>query len=68
MTEPANHTTLAAAAVRLFEADLALSDARQSGVTEWIVAASDRLHEAALGYAEAQRSTDASRPALTLAA
>lgn len=61
-------TDMTAAAVRLFEAELALSDARQTGVTEWIVAASDRLHAAAVAYAESRRAVRAPTPALFLVA
>jgi hypothetical protein len=38
------------AARRLFEAELALHDAHQSHVDQWIGAAADRLHEAVINY------------------
>ena len=41
---------LTRAARRLYEAELALHEARQTHVDRWIAAAYDRLHEAALNY------------------
>jgi vacuolar-type H+-ATPase subunit E/Vma4 len=41
---------LARAARRLHEAELALHEARQTNVDQWISAAYDRLHEAASNY------------------
>jgi hypothetical protein len=38
------------AARRLYEAELALHEARQTRVDRWIAAAYDRLHEAAVNY------------------
>jgi hypothetical protein len=40
---------------QLYEAELALHDAHQSHVDEWITAASDHLHRAATDYSEAIR-------------
>jgi hypothetical protein len=37
-----------AATQRLYQAELALEDARGSGIDEWVRAAADRLHEAVL--------------------
>jgi hypothetical protein len=42
----------ASAAVSLHRAELALHDARQTGVDAWISAAADRLHEAVLAYTQ----------------
>jgi hypothetical protein len=38
------------AAIRLYRAELALHDARQSHVDAWIAAAADQLHLAAVRY------------------
>lgn len=35
-----------AAAIRMYDAEIALHIARQTGVDPWIAAAADRLHEA----------------------
>jgi hypothetical protein len=45
---------LAAAAVRLYDAEVALHIARQSGVDRWIAAAYDRLHLALAEHAAAR--------------
>jgi hypothetical protein len=38
------------ASLRLFEAEVALHEARQTRVDRWITAASDRLHAAVIDY------------------
>jgi len=48
-----DRSQVAAAALRLYEAETALHIARQTGVDNWIRAAADRLHEAVLTHAEA---------------
>lgn len=45
-----NDSPLAAAAERLYDAEVALSVARGSGVDDWVKAAADRLHEALAEY------------------
>lgn len=50
---------LAAAAARLFRAEIALHDAHQTHVDCWIAAAGDRLHEALVDYLATARSTAA---------
>ncbi|PZS25795.1 MAG: hypothetical protein DLM61_19500 [Pseudonocardiales bacterium] len=45
-----NPIALAAAAARLFRAEIALHDAHQTHVDSWIAAANDRLHEALVDY------------------
>ncbi|MCW2525231.1 MAG: hypothetical protein JWM76_91 [Pseudonocardiales bacterium] len=45
----------AAASHHLYEQEIALHDARQSGVAEWIASAEARLHDAVVEY-EATRS------------
>lgn len=50
---------LAAAAARLFRAEIALHDAHQTHVDTWIAAVGDRLHEALIDYLAAARSTAA---------
>ena len=50
---PADHVNeprVAFAARHLYEAELALHDAHQSYVEVWIVAASDKLHQAVVDY------------------
>lgn len=47
-------TSVAAAAQHLYEAECALHIAHQSHVDAWIVAASDRLHEAVVEHLAAQ--------------
>jgi hypothetical protein len=42
------------AAHALYEAELALHDARQTGVDEWMLAASNHLHVAVLAYTDAE--------------
>ena len=44
----------ATAASELYRAELALSDARDSGVAAWITAASNRLHDAVVRDAGAR--------------
>ena len=44
------------AARELYQAELALSDARQTGVAAWITAAGDRLHEAVLRDAQTRNA------------
>jgi hypothetical protein len=44
------------AAGRLYSAEIALHDARQSGVDAWMRAAADRLHAAVLSYEVARQS------------
>ena len=39
----------------LFEAELALHDAHQTGVDEWVLAACNHLHAAVLDYTDAER-------------
>jgi hypothetical protein len=46
------------AASRLHNAELALHDARQTGVDAWIAAAADRLHEAVVSYTHVQGSLE----------
>jgi len=43
-------TTTISAAEMLYRAEIALHDARHTGVDEWIAAASRRLHDAVLRY------------------
>jgi hypothetical protein len=45
-----SETLVQFAARRLYEAELALHAARQSGVDHWIAAAADRLHDAVTNY------------------
>jgi hypothetical protein len=52
---------LAAAAVRMYNAEVALHIARQSGVDHWVAAAYDRLHVALGEHAAALADQDASR-------
>jgi hypothetical protein len=52
---------VAAAAVRVYDAEVALHIARQTGVDSWVAAAYDRLHEAMGTYLAAQ--SHAFRPA-----
>ncbi|SOD70493.1 hypothetical protein SAMN05892883_0187 [Jatrophihabitans sp. GAS493] len=40
---------------RMYQAEVALHEARQSGVDAWITAACDRLHEAILAHNAARR-------------
>jgi hypothetical protein len=42
-----------AAARRMYDAEVALHIARQTGVDYWVQAASDRLHEAIVAYRHA---------------
>jgi hypothetical protein len=42
------------AARRLFESEVTLHDAHQTGVDEWVRAAGDRLHEAVVELAAAE--------------
>jgi hypothetical protein len=53
---------LGAAAVRLYDAEVALHIARQSGVDQWIAAAYDRLHLALVEHAVALSSHENPRP------
>ncbi len=46
---------------RLYDAEVALHIARQSGVDGWVAAASDRLHEAVIAYRA--RLPETGRPA-----
>lgn len=39
-----------AAAGRMYDAEVALHIARQTGVDEWVNAAADRLHDAIVAY------------------
>ena len=58
-TAPAAHGRQAAiseAARRLYDAEIALHIARQTGVGAWIVAAYDRLHEAIVSHTAALAS------------
>lgn len=38
---------------RLYDAEVALHIARQTGVDEWVTAAADRLHDAVVAYRSA---------------
>ena len=42
-----------AAARRMYDAEVALHIARQTGVDEWVKAAADRLHEAIVAHRRA---------------
>ena len=42
------------AATRLYEAEVALHHARQTGVDKWVAAAADRLHEAVVAHRNAR--------------
>jgi hypothetical protein len=58
IAKPADHQNEdppAAAARHLFEAELALHDAHQSHLEAWVAAASDKLHQAVVGYLAATR-------------
>jgi hypothetical protein len=50
-----------AAARKLYEAELAVHDAHQSRVDQWISAAHDRLHTAVVRYVAAQDALSALR-------
>lgn len=52
---------VAAAAVRMYDAEVALHIARQSHVDRWIAAAYDRLHLALAEHAAALADRDTSR-------
>jgi hypothetical protein len=56
----ATHQAVAAAASRLYDAEVALHLAHSSHVDAWIQAASDRLHEAVVAHLSAV--AEASRP------
>ena len=43
-------TSLSKAAALLFQQEIALHDARQTGVAQWITAAESRLHDAIVQY------------------
>ncbi|SBW26894.1 hypothetical protein FDG2_5086 [Candidatus Protofrankia californiensis] len=49
---------LSDAARELYAAELALHDARQSGVDAWISAAADHLHHAVQSYVARLRATE----------
>lgn len=49
----------ASAERRLYDAEVALHIARQSGVDEWTKAASERLHEAIVAYRSTLSAVDA---------
>jgi hypothetical protein len=51
MRHDTSESHIADAARELFKAELALHDARMSGVDTWIAAAADHLHRAAQAYA-----------------
>jgi hypothetical protein len=52
MSRPAPDVTdrIDAAARRVYDAELALHAARQSGIDQWVAAASERLHAALSSY------------------
>jgi hypothetical protein len=49
---------LAQAAERLYDAEIALHIAHQTGVGAWMMAAADRLHEAVLAHRALARLTE----------
>jgi len=50
------------AARKLYEAELAVHDAHQSHIDQWIRATHDRLHTAVVQYVAAQDAVSALRP------
>jgi hypothetical protein len=56
-----------AAARKLYEAELAVHDAHQSHIDQWIRATHDRLHTAVVRYVAAQDAVSALRPTPTAA-
>ena len=55
------------AARKLYEAELAVHDAHQSHIDQWIRATHDRLHTAVVRYVAAQDAVSALRPVTTAA-
>jgi hypothetical protein len=56
--DPENESRVTLAARHLYEAELALHDAHLSHVEAWIVAASDKLHQAVVEHLAATREQD----------
>jgi hypothetical protein len=56
-----------AAARKLYEAELAVHDAHQSHIDQWICATHDRLHTAVVRYVAAQAAVSALRSVSTAA-
>jgi len=55
------------AARKLYEAELAVHDAHQSHIDQWISAAHEKLHTAVVRYLATQAAVSALRPVTTAA-